>query len=57
MQKISNNGYRFPATLKLMCKPLKKYSFIPERMTTDKLPSYAGAARELGIQRRHRTDR
>jgi transposase-like protein len=46
-----------PAALKLMRKLLKKYGFVPERMTTDKLPSYAGAARELGIQRRHRTDR
>jgi transposase-like protein len=57
MQKISNKGYRFPAALKLMRKLLKKYGFVPERMTTDKLPSYAGAARALGIQRRHRTDR
>jgi transposase-like protein len=46
-----------PAALKLMRKLLKKYGFVPERMTSDKLPSYAGAARELRIQRRHRTDR
>lgn len=43
-----------PAALKLMRKLLKKYGFVPERMTTDKLASYAGAARELGIERRHR---
>jgi transposase-like protein len=46
-----------PAALKLMRKLLKKYGFVPERMTTDKLASYAGAARELGVERRHRTDR
>ena len=46
-----------PAALKLMRKLLKKYGFVPERMTTDKLASYAAAARELGVERRHRTDR
>ena len=46
-----------PAAMKLMRKLLKKYGFVPERMTTDKLPSYAGAARELGVERRHRADR
>src|SRR5271155_5629212 len=45
------------AALKLMRKLLKKYGFVPERMTTDKLASYAAAVRELGIERRHRTDR
>jgi putative transposase len=42
---------------KLMRKLLKKYGFVPQRMTTDKLASYTGAARELGVERRHRTDR
>jgi hypothetical protein len=28
-----------------------------ERLTTDKLPSYGAAVRELGIERVHRTDR
>ncbi len=46
-----------PAASKLMRKLLKKYGFVPERMTTDKLPPYAAAARELGVERRHRTDR
>ena len=46
-----------PAALKLMRTLLKKYGFVPERMTTDKLASYAAAVRELGIERRHRTDR
>ena len=32
-----------------MRKLLRKYDFVPETMTTDKLASYAGAARELGI--------
>jgi putative transposase len=45
------------AALKLMRKLLKKYGFVPEAMTTDKLASYAGAARELGIERRHQTNR
>ena len=45
------------AALKLMRKLLKKYGFVPDRMTTDKLQSYAGAARELGIESRHQTDR
>ena len=45
------------AALKLMRKLLKKYGFVPERMTTDKLASYARAARELGVERRHRADR
>src|SRR6202451_4458263 len=40
-----------PAALKLMRKLLKKYGFVPEGMTTAKLASYAGAARERGVQR------
>jgi putative transposase len=40
-----------------MRKLLKKYGFVPERMTTDKLASYAAAARELGIESRHQTNR
>jgi putative transposase len=46
-----------PAALKLMRKLLKKYGFVPERMTTDKLVSYVAAARELSIESRHQTDR
>ena len=46
-----------PAALKLMRKLLKKYGFAPDRITTDKLPSYAAAARELGIECRHQTNR
>jgi putative transposase len=46
-----------PAALKLMRKLLKKYGFVPERMTTDRLASYAAAARELSIESRHQTDR
>jgi hypothetical protein len=36
---------------------VKKYGFAPNRITTDKLPSYAAAARELGIECRHQTNR
>src|ERR1700751_1668635 len=41
------------AALKLMRKLLKKYGFAPDRMITDDLRSYAAAARDLGIERRH----
>jgi transposase-like protein len=45
------------AALKLMRRLLKKYGFVPNRLTTDKLPSYAGALRQLGIENRHQTNR
>jgi putative transposase len=45
-----------PAALKLMRKLLKKYGLAPDRATADNLPSYAAAARELGIECRHQTD-
>src|ERR1700722_11194852 len=38
------------AALKLMCKLLKKYSFVPDRLITDDLPSYGAAAHVLGIE-------
>jgi transposase-like protein len=46
-----------PAALKLMRKLLKKYGFVPERMMTDKLASYASVVRKLGIESRRRMDR
>jgi putative transposase len=45
------------AALKLMRNLLKKYGFVPARMTTDKLACYAAAVRELGIESRHQTNR
>jgi putative transposase len=45
------------AALKLMRKLLKKYGFAPENLVTDDLRSYHAAARDLGIERRHRTGR
>jgi transposase-like protein len=39
--------------LKLICKLLKKYAFVPERLVTDDLRSYSAAVRDLGIERRH----
>jgi putative transposase len=45
------------AALKLMRKLLKKYGFLPETLVTDDLRSYHAAARELGIEHRHRTGR
>jgi putative transposase len=45
------------AALKLMRKLLKKYGFAPDRMITDDLGSYAAAARDLGMARRHERGR
>ena len=45
------------AALKLMRKLLKKYGFIPDRLVTDDLRSYAAAARHLGIENRHERGR
>ena len=45
------------AALKLMQKLLKKYAFVPETFITDDLRSYGAAARDLGIELRHRTGR
>ena len=42
------------AALKLMRKLLKKYAFVPDRLVTDDLRSYAAAAHALGLARRHR---
>ena len=45
------------AALKLMRKLLKKYGFVPDKLITDDLKSYAAAARELRIARRHERGR
>ena len=45
------------AALKLMRKLLKKYGFAPENLVTDDLRSDDAAARDLGIEHRHRTGR
>jgi len=45
------------AAVKLMRKLLKKYGFLPENLVTDDLRSYHDAARDLGIERRHCTNR
>ena len=37
------------AALKLMRKLLKKYAFVPDRLVTDDLRSYAAAVRDLGL--------
>ena len=41
------------AALKLMRKLLKKYGFVPDKLVTDDLRSYAAAAGDLGIAKRH----
>jgi putative transposase len=43
--------------LKIAGRMVYLWRFVPERMTTDKLASYAAAVRELGIESRHQTNR
>ena len=45
------------AALRLMRKLLKKYGVVPEKLVTDDLRSYAAAASELGLARRHERGR
>src|SRR5271154_4875324 len=53
MTKITYFGYRFPPRWKLMCKLLRKYAVVPERMVTDDLRSYGAATLDLGIDHLH----
>ncbi len=41
------------AALKLMRRPLKRHSFLPDRLITDDFPSYGAAAHGSGIDSRH----
>ena len=41
------------AAIKLMKKLLKKQSFVPDIIVTDKLPSYGAALKELGLSKCH----
>jgi len=43
--------------LKLMQRLLKKYGFVPDKLITDELRSYAAAAGHLGIAKRHERGR
>ena len=45
------------AALKLMQRLLKKYGFVPDKLITDELRSYAAAAGHLGIAKRHERGR
>jgi putative transposase len=45
------------AALKLMRKLLKKYGFVPEKLVTDELRSYAAAASYLRITKHHERGR
>ena len=45
------------AAPKLMRKLLKKYGFVPDKLVTDDLRSYAAAALDLGIAKRHERGR
>ena len=40
-----------------MRKLLKKYGFVPDKLVTDELRSYAAAASHLGIAKRHERGR
>src|ERR1700704_2873654 len=53
----SRPGRNKRAALKLMRKLLKKYGFVPDKLVTDDLRSYAAAASDLGIARRHERGR
>ena len=41
-----------PGALKLKRELLKKQGFVPDSFTTDKLPSYSAALKDLGLSRR-----
>ena len=45
------------AALKVMRKLLKNYGFVPDKLVTDDLKSYAAAIRDLRISNRHETGR
>jgi putative transposase len=45
------------AALKLIRKLLKKYGFIPNKLVTDDLRSYAAAVHDLGLSNRHERGR
>src|SRR6201981_728431 len=40
-----------------MRKLLKKYGFVPDKLVTDDLKSYAAAVKDLGIAKRHERGR
>jgi putative transposase len=40
-----------------MRKLLKKYGFVPDKLVTDNLRSYAAAAKDFGIAKRHERGR
>jgi hypothetical protein len=50
-------GRSLEHALKLMRKLLKKYGFVPDKLVTDDLKSYAAAASELSLARRHERGR
>jgi putative transposase len=45
------------AALKIMHKLLKKYGFVPGKLVTDELLSYAAATHDFGIAKRHERSR
>src|SRR5271156_1471182 len=45
------------AALKLMRKLLRKYGYVPDKLVTDDLRSYAAAVHDLGLSNRHERGR
>jgi len=45
------------AALKLMRKLLRKYGYVPDKLVTDALRSYAAAVHDLGLSNRHERGR
>jgi transposase-like protein len=54
---LVQTGRNKRAALKWMRKLLKKYGFVPDKLVTDDLRSYAAAAGHLGIAKRHERGR
>jgi putative transposase len=54
---VDAEGEVFWAALKLMRKLLKKYGFVPDKLITDDLRSYAVAAHDLRISNRNERGR
>ncbi len=54
---LVQTGRNKRAALKLMRKLLKKYGFVPDKLVTDDLRSYAAAAGHPGIAKRHERGR
>jgi transposase-like protein len=57
LQMLEQSRRNKRAALNLMRNLLKKYGFVPDKLVTDELRSYAAAAHDLGIAKRHQRPR